>query len=182
VPDADGDLWDPAWPALHVNFEGASAYAAWLATRTGLPWTLPREYQWEKAARGVDGRPFPWGHHFDPTFCSMRHSRPGGALPARVGDFPADESPYGVRGMAGNAVDWCLDPYRPGGPPLDARGRPLPLAAAPGEALVGRGGAWSYNDRACRTDYRLFMKPGFRRSVQSFRLCRPLVAADTAGG
>jgi len=172
-PDSDGDLWDPRWPVLHMDYAGAIAYAAWEAARTGLDWRLPTELEWEKAARGVDGRVHPWGEHFDPLFCNMRHSTPGGPLPADVGRFPADESPYGVRGMAGNAIDWCADPYRPEGPELDASGRPRPPPPCDDTTIrVGRGGAWSFNARACRTDYRLIMKPGVRRSSQGFRLCR----------
>ncbi|MBM4109726.1 MAG: formylglycine-generating enzyme family protein, partial [Phycisphaerae bacterium] len=57
--DAEGDLWLPDWPVINVHFGCAVAYPRWLAERSGLPWRLPGELEWEKAARGVDGRFFP---------------------------------------------------------------------------------------------------------------------------
>jgi formylglycine-generating enzyme required for sulfatase activity len=92
-----------------VTWTQARRYAAWRAQREALPWRLPAELEWEKAARGVDGRFFPWGDHLDPSFCCMLRSHLGRPLPALVSDFPFDESPYGVRGLAGNMRDWCLD-------------------------------------------------------------------------
>jgi serine/threonine-protein kinase len=60
-PDGDGDVWDPEWPVMLVDWHGAVAYAAWEAARTGQGWRLPGELEWEKAARGMDGRYFPLG-------------------------------------------------------------------------------------------------------------------------
>ncbi len=176
-----GALADPRCPAVCVTWEAACAHAAWLATRDGMPWRLPGELEWEKAARGVDGRSFPWGRHLDPTFCNMRDSRAGGAAVAPVDRFRADESPYGVRGMAGNVRDWCLDRFAPHGPrvadgrwvPLDPRtGEPLPSEALfrPGALAitgpidwprVGRGGAWCVNPITLRAAYRSWFAPGF---------------------
>src|SRR5690606_9188188 len=53
-PDADGDVWLPDYPVLWIDWHSAAAYAAWEAERAGLPWRLPAELEWEKAARGVD--------------------------------------------------------------------------------------------------------------------------------
>jgi serine/threonine-protein kinase len=101
--------WEEDWPAFSVSWEDAVAYAAWLARTKGLPVSLPHEVEWEKAARGVDGRVYPWGSSFDATFCNNNKSHEGGMRPARLDSFPADESPYGVRGLAGNASDACLN-------------------------------------------------------------------------
>ncbi|MDP2314832.1 MAG: bifunctional serine/threonine-protein kinase/formylglycine-generating enzyme family protein [Pseudomonadota bacterium] len=109
VPDAEGDRWEPDWPVVNVAMAGALAYAAWLGAREGLPWRLPMELEWEKAARGADGRAFPWGDFLDPTWANVRETHPGRALPSSVHAFPTDESPWGVRGMAGNVRDRCLD-------------------------------------------------------------------------
>ncbi len=106
IEDADGDVWRPDWPVFLVDWFAATAYAAWLARRSGLPWRLPREREWEKAARGVDGRFFPWGDFLDPSWCSMRDSGNAG-MPAVVDTFPVDVSVFGVRGLGGNVEDWC---------------------------------------------------------------------------
>ena len=104
--DPDGDRWDERMPVVGVSFEDAEAYCRWLVERSGRPHRLPTEEEWEKAARGVDGRVFPWGDRFDATFCKMRDSRPGAANNEVVGAFPMDESPYGVRDMAGGVREW----------------------------------------------------------------------------
>ena len=194
LPDAaTGPAGHGRNPAVCVTWEAASEYAAWLARRDGQAWRLPGELEWEKAARGVDGRDFPWGRHLDPTFCNMRDSQPAGAHIAPVDDFPADESPYGVRGMAGNVRDWCLERFLPDGPrvvdgrwiPLDPRtGEPLdatalldPGALAPTGPVtwprVGRGGAWCVNPVTLRAAYRSWFAPGFPSDDSvGFRLVR----------
>jgi hypothetical protein len=83
-------------------------------------------------ARGVDGRAYPWGDRFDPTFCHMRDSRASVAQPEPVGSFPTDESPYGVRDVAGGMREWMGGVY--GGASWDE------LAAAP-ELRTGDQGA-----------------------------------------
>ena len=107
--DKDGDRWDPRWPVLSVSWQDARAYAAWRSQRDGGQLFLPDERQWEKGARGVDGRIHPWGDGFDPTLCKMRDSRAGQRLPEPVGAFATDVSPYGVRDLAGGVRDWCGD-------------------------------------------------------------------------
>ncbi len=180
-------------PAVCVTWEAACACAAWRAARDGQPWRLPGELEWEKAARGVDGRVYPWGRHLDPTFCNMRDSRGAAAAVAPVDDFPMDESPFGVRGTAGNVRDWCLDRFAPGGPRV-VDGRWIPLEPATAEPLpdgalhdpaelvfggpvawprVGRGGAWCVNPVTLRTAYRSWFAPGFPSDdALGFRLVR----------
>lgn len=105
-------------PVTMIQWRSARAYAEWLGGKTGFPWSLPMEFEWEKAARGVDGRFFPWGNRHDPSWSCMKDSHPGDVKMQVVDDFPDDVSVYGVRGTAGNTRDWCLDRFRDDGPPL----------------------------------------------------------------
>ena len=86
-----------------VDWFAATAYAAWLAARTATPWRLLGELEWEKVARGGDGRLHPWCDGFDPSWCCVRASHPGRPLPTVVDSYPVDESVYGVRGLGGLA-------------------------------------------------------------------------------
>jgi serine/threonine-protein kinase len=65
--------------------------------------------EWEKAARGADGRFFPWGNHFDWSFTSGGESKGGTRQPDKIGEFEKDESPYGVRDLGGSMREWCGD-------------------------------------------------------------------------
>lgn len=87
-------------PIRFVDWSDITAYCAWQNAR------LPNEHEWEKAARGTDGRFYPWGDRFDPTFCHMRESRPFMNEPEPSGVFARDESPYGVRDLAGGVREW----------------------------------------------------------------------------
>ena len=149
-------------PAVCVSWTGADAYARWRAAEDGRAWRLPGELEWEKAARGVDGRFFPWGDHLDPTWCCMRDSHPQKPSMASVGEFPVDESPYGVRGMAGNVRDWCADPFRPLGPELHDGAWRYREPPASGVPRVGRGGTWCVNPVSLRAAYRSWFAPSFR--------------------
>ncbi|MBI4570094.1 MAG: SUMF1/EgtB/PvdO family nonheme iron enzyme [Planctomycetes bacterium] len=101
----------PTCPVFGVSFRDADAYCNWVNTHSrenGPPgeYRLPRDTEWEKAARGADGRFFPWGNEFDYTFCnSGKASESGGAL-AAVGSLATDVSPYGVMDLAGNVAEW----------------------------------------------------------------------------
>jgi serine/threonine-protein kinase len=184
-PDAEGDLWEPDWPVMMLQWRGAAAYALWLAEKSGLPWRLPGELEWEKAARGVDGRAHPWGDGFDPSWCNMRDSRPGKPFPAPVDSFPVDESVYGVRGMGGNVQDWCgdagMDPKE--SPPLDG-GRVIPpLPPTPAELAVdvrraSRGGFWFGTPAWARCAYRHGLLGSYRNANLSVRAVRSWSARE----
>lgn len=111
-------------PVVGVSFHDAAAFCRWARAATGLPIRLPTEVEWEKAARGPDGRRYPWGDRWDAARCNNREAggqlaprpdrpgRPGGTTP--VGRFsPAGDSPYGVAEMAGNVQNWCASIFGP---------------------------------------------------------------------
>lgn len=103
-PDTDWNI-----PVCLVDWFDARAYCEWLGERTSAKIRLPGELEWEKAARGADGRAYPWGEWFDPTFCKTRDSRSFTQQPEPVGTFSTDTSPYGVRDMAGGMREWVGD-------------------------------------------------------------------------
>ncbi|HNH46655.1 MAG TPA: bifunctional serine/threonine-protein kinase/formylglycine-generating enzyme family protein, partial [Myxococcota bacterium] len=111
-PDAEGNAWAPLEPVCWVTWHAAAAFAAYEAERTGQPWRLLHSLEREKAGRGVDGRLFPWGDHFDPTWACVLPSHAGPPRRVPVTDYPQDVSPYGIRGLAGGSMDWCADAYR----------------------------------------------------------------------
>jgi len=90
-------------PVVNISWYDAVAYCKWLAQYTGKSYRLPSEAEWEKAARGADGRRFPWGDEWDEARCniapSQEHTTP-------VNAFPAGASPYGVLDMVGNVWEW----------------------------------------------------------------------------
>lgn len=100
----------------------AAFYFAGVASIAPAPvMNLPSGSQWEKAARGVDGRIFPWGSGFDWSFTAGRRSQEiplgPGSITLPPGSYPIDTSPYGCVDMSGNASEWCLD-MTPAGPQL----------------------------------------------------------------
>ena len=176
-PDSDGDVWQESWPVSLIDWFAASAYARWYAARTRQPWRLPGEIEWEKAARGVDGRYFPWGDTLDPSWCCMRASHPGRSQVHVVDTFPTDESVYGVRGLAGGVSDWCADRFSNRGPPLDGDCVPPPpedLDAVGTTVRAFRGGHWAGAYWNARVAGRAQVSSGSRYLAIGFRLaCRP---------
>ncbi|MFT4623259.1 MAG: sulfatase activating formylglycine-generating enzyme [Myxococcota bacterium] len=169
--DDDGDEWLPDWPVIMVDWFAARGYARWLSTGDGKSWRLPGELEWEKAARGADGRVFPWGNTLDPSWCHMSRSHATDhPLPSVVDSYPVDTSPYGIRGLGGNTYDWCADPYDAEGPTLGDEIVPRSSDAAGQDLRVRRGGA--FNGQKCRAAFRIGSQPTWRDPTGSFRLVR----------
>lgn len=103
-------------PVVNVSWHDANAYCAWLSQQRGKLVRLPTEAEWEKAARGIDGRIYPWGNEFDADRCNMFETKI--RTTSTAGIFPSGNSPYGVADMAGNVWEWTSSqyqkyPYRP---------------------------------------------------------------------
>jgi formylglycine-generating enzyme required for sulfatase activity len=143
------------WPVHGISFDDAQAFCAWYTRRTSIPVRLPTEAEWEKAARGTDGRLYPWGNRFDPTFCKMADSRPGRPQPERVGSFPSDVSPYGLYDMAGGVQEYCDSPFD-----------------ADEDLRVAKGGGYTQADMACRATHRVAVFPGDPGVGRGFRLVK----------
>jgi len=103
-PDPDV-CWD--LPVIAVSWFDAEAWCAWASERRGLPLRLPTENEWEKAARGVDGRRFPWGNAYDATFANWSGSRETYSQLEPPGTYETDISVYGVIDMCGGTSNWC---------------------------------------------------------------------------
>jgi len=153
--DGDGDPWDERMPVIGVSYQDAEVYCRWLAGRTGRPYRLPTEHEWEKAGRGADGRAFPWGDRFDATFCKMRDSRPGRVRLEAVGAYPMDESPFGVRDLAGGVREWVSSDD----------------LSDPGVRVV-RGGGAGASALTCRLCYRSWHQAADVTSYFGFRIAR----------
>jgi eukaryotic-like serine/threonine-protein kinase len=174
VPDADGHVWNPDWPVMMIDYFCASAYAAWLSEKQSKNWRLPHELEWEKSARGVDERIFVWGDGFDPSYACMRHSHKVDSLPSVVDSFPIDCSLYGVRGLAGNIMDWTNTVFSENwdGIAVDCNKIILERATKSDALRIIRGGGWGLDIKGLEANRRGRYDPYRRSSYLGFRLCR----------
>jgi serine/threonine-protein kinase len=173
-PPEEGHFWNV--PVRLVDWYDARAYCHWLGERSGCSMRLPTEAEWEKAARGTDGRFYPWGDRFDPTFCHMRESRAYAAQLEPIGGFPADESPYGVRDMAGGVREWLGDVFgeRPASI-LEAEDEPAPSTqrGESGHRRV-RSGNPAADHKWCRAASRSSFPALLRGGALGFRVAKTL--------
>jgi formylglycine-generating enzyme required for sulfatase activity len=168
-------------PLVDVSWEDAIAFCEWLshelatsdqrpatyqAVASSVVFRLPTEAEWERAARGTDGRTFPWGDTWDAERANTRDAGRGGTSP--VGAYPAGASPAGCLDMAGNAWEWtasldALYPYVPGDGREDAR--------VAGRRIL-RGGCYANPHGYARCACRFRLLPTVRNEFLGFRLAR----------
>jgi formylglycine-generating enzyme required for sulfatase activity len=151
IPD-DGGWGRSRRPAINVEWDDAQRFVRWLARRTGKPYRLPSEAQWEYAARGGTSSAFWWGDGAPAgrANCDGCGSQWGGQSTAPVGSFPPN--PYGLYDVHGNVFEWVEDCWHPSyvGAPDDLRPRVDGACAS----TVVRGGSWRYGSEAARVDAR----------------------------
>jgi formylglycine-generating enzyme required for sulfatase activity len=155
-------------PVTGVSWEDTMAYCKWLSKKTGLTFGLPTEAQWEKAARGTDGRKYPWGNNEPDETLAYFHMKIGKT--SRVGSYLRGASPYGLRDMAGNVWEWCRDWYS-----FDyysKSSRRNPPGSEAGSFRVLRGGGWAISAEFLCCAYRSHDRPSHRSSDLGFRLCQ----------
>jgi len=168
-------------PRETVNWYQAMAFCRWLSYKLGggyalddiASWAvrLPTEIEWEKAARGTDGRTYPYGDDFDANKNNTRET--GIGQTSAVGIFLDGASPYGLQDMSGNVWEWCLSDYKnpaehPNGEELNTSNR-----------RVLRGGSFVSNDSLARASYRDDNSPNSWNFTYGFRV---VVSPHSQGG
>jgi serine/threonine-protein kinase len=170
--DATGLLWEEDWPVCKVTFHDALAYVSYLSEKTGKEWMLPDEIQWEKSARGVDKRCFPWGSFMDPAWTCMRQSHKANQKPQTIHQSSIDISPFGVYGMGGNARDITSTPFSIEGPLIEKGRYTAEKVSSEDRFCVVRGGSWYDNEQLIRSCSRSSEHQLKGSALLSFRLIR----------
>jgi hypothetical protein len=159
---------DPSWkqnnrPRESVSWFEAMVFSRWLSAQLGYSVTLPTETQWEKAARGTDGRIFPWGNEYRPGYANCYGAKDDDESfnlqqTTAVGLYPQGDSLFGVADMAGNVWEWCIDDYE--------------MAVDPGTNIrsVLRGGSWFDAPNSLRSANRFRFSADNRSNFIGFRL------------
>ena len=157
-----------ALPVSSITSAEAEAFCAWAGGR------LPTEAEWERAARGDDGRKYPWGDTFDPWRCNTRDGGPH--APNAAGEYPDCVSPYGVLDLSGSVAEWCSDWYS------DAYYAKSPIenptGPETGTRRVSRGGGWMTPSQLTRVVTRVGVEPAWHGPMQGFRCAQD----DQKGG
>lgn len=174
----DGDQFPAekgSHPVVNVSWKDADSYCKWLSEKSGKNYRLPTEAEWEKAARGEDGRAYPWGNEFDSKKANTSESKIGDTTD--VGKFsnsdPAlsGDSPYGCADMAGNVWEWCNDwfgenEYKQ----RQASAVKDPQGPKEGQDRVLRGGSFVNYHWFARCAFRSWNYPNYSSNSRGFRV------------
>lgn len=165
-------------PVVYVNSKDAEKFCQWLTMREGTKYRLPTEPEWEYAARGMDGRSFPWGERLDAgnlanfadkqTSFAWRDPNIDDGFPeaSPVGSFPRGASPFGMEDMAGNVFEWCLDYFES----YKGKDRVNPRGPTNGTKRIYRGGSWKSRAANLRTTARNHNLPDYSSNDVGFRV------------
>jgi formylglycine-generating enzyme required for sulfatase activity len=164
----DDSQWNDAdYPVVGVSWYEAVAYCRWLSAQTGQEFRLPSEAEWEKTARGADGRIWPWGNAWEQRRCNTKEAGLGKTTP--VGQYPAGASPYVALDMAGNVYEWWATRWRKSYPyQIEDEWQAVYLAA--NNRPVLRGGSWYDEQKHVRASYRVNIDPRTRRGGIGLRV------------
>jgi formylglycine-generating enzyme required for sulfatase activity len=155
----------PSWtesnsPRETVSWHEAMAFCAWLSHKAGFEIRLPTEWEWERAARGTDGRVYPWGEKYVDGYANTYEDPHRVGRTSAVGIYPEGASPEGVLDLSGNVWEWCLNEYH----------KPKRTQRGGIASRVLRGGAWANYQDFARADGRLHIGPDGRFNIIGFRV------------
>jgi formylglycine-generating enzyme required for sulfatase activity len=165
-------------PVVYINSKDAEKFCHWLSTKEGRKYRLPTEAEWEYAARGSDGRTFPWGEaldsgqlaNFADKLTNFAWKDPviddGFAETSPVGSYPRGASPFGIEDMAGNVFEWCLDSFET----YKSKDRANPRGPVGGQKRLYRGGSWKSRVSNLRATARNFNLPDYSSNDVGFRV------------
>lgn len=199
-PKPPRHIWNH--PVVMVNWPSAVYFCYWLWRRTNWRWRLPTEAEWEFAARGQDGRTFPWGMEFDPGHCNTAEASLNS--PSDVDRYVGKgDSPFGVSDMAGNVWEWTSSLWStyPYDDSVKVKLPPLPFLMFTEDwwkidrrvpqdhnhwldriHIAMRGGSWGGDARYATTYSRIWSSAGNKGAYGGFRLAVSAVEQRTAGG
>ncbi len=162
-----GEQYFKFWnhPRENVSWYDAMAFCRWLSAKLGYEVRLPTEAEWEKAARGSDGRIYPYGNEFDAAKGNTNET--GIGQTSAVGIFPDEELPYGLLDMSGNVYEWCITKW---GWKYEDGVEAMDNTPEESDRRVLRGGAWADYADGARCAARLGSPPRYRDRYGGFRV------------